>query len=575
MRYLVAATLWLVARLAPPPVRDALIGDLLEEAALRGAEGGRADARGHAWLLGQLVRSLPPVLVLRVRASAPVLLAVALLPAGTLALTVAVGHVPPGSDLTPATARALILQMAALGLAVALPLLVAEDLDLSVGPVALFGIIYAVAQAGAVHSIAAEAFRTALPVAAAAGLLIGLLNGLLATRLPVPAAAVTFGTGSLLAAALSQTDVHLAVPTPHRLTLDGAGLALLALAGTAAAAFAWSGRSGAALGRGGADSASASAAPGGARVASAGGRHAGVPAPTRPGRWRSRSAIAGAGRARPAAGAALGPGRPWSAASGDAGPPGPAPSWLTRGRLPVLVAALALVVAAAHAYDVVPLGPSGHGASLLGTLLLPLLGGLGVLAAAALLADVGRPWRPLHALAVLLATVPLAGFSFTRPNAGPFVVAPLLALPLLVVLASVVEPGGWPRPLARPGRPAPATRRVAAFAAAGALAAGAGAMIGAQGVRDAGFVSQGAFLALVPLLALVVGGQHVLPPGRPRLVGAAGGAVLTSAIAVGTTQPSDGLAPGLFPALVLAALAGPLWRLLLARATIRTSVADS
>jgi hypothetical protein len=243
--------------------------------------------------------------------------------------------------------------------------------------------------------------------------------------------------------------------------------------------------------------------------------------------------------------------------------------------VPVLVAALALIVAAAHAYDVVPLGPSGHGASLLGTLLLWLLGGLGVLAAAALLADAGRPWRSLRALVVLLATVPLSGFSFIRPNAGPFVVAPFLALPLLVVVASVVEPGGWPRPFARPGRPVPATRRVAAFAAAGALAAGAGVMIGAQGVRDAGFVSQGAFLALVPLIALVVGGQHVLPPGRPRLIGAAGGAMLTAAVAVGATQPSDGLAPGVFPALLLAALAGPLWRLLLARAAARAPLADA
>jgi hypothetical protein len=101
------------------------------------------------------------------------------------------------------------------------------------------------------------------------------------------------------------------------------------------------------------------------------------------------------------------------------------------------------------------------------------------------------------------------------------------------------------------------------------------AITGAQGVRDAPFLSQGAFVSLLPVIALLVGGQHVLPRGRPRLAAAVGAALLTAALAVGATQPSDNLAPGLLPALLVAIVASSLWRLLAGRATARAPLADA
>ncbi len=65
-----------LAFLAPPETREALIGDLLEERAMRCEEGVKPSAAG-AWLLRQCAHSVPPLLLLRARRAGPRRLALA------------------------------------------------------------------------------------------------------------------------------------------------------------------------------------------------------------------------------------------------------------------------------------------------------------------------------------------------------------------------------------------------------------------------------------------------------------------------------------------------------------------
>jgi ribose/xylose/arabinose/galactoside ABC-type transport system permease subunit len=396
--------------------------------------------------------------------------------------------------------RALILQLGVLGIAMALPLYLADDLDVSIGPVALLGVIWAVSQS----SGDVVGFGRLLPVVVAAGLAVGLLNGVLAVRSGLPTAAVTLATGTLIIGALSQTNVHLAVLTPLRLTLDGAAVVLALVAVAALSAFARR--------------------------------------PRRPAR------AAGHGSAPPERVLAV------SAA--------------------LLVPVAALLFGSGLGYEPVGLAPV-HGASLSAAVGFPLATALLVLVTTALLVDPARRPRTLWAGAALLLAMPLTGLAVLPDHIGRFLAGPLLGLPVLLVVAASVEAGAWPPAFARPTGSAPGRARVAALATSAALAATAGAMMGAQGVRDAGFLSQSAFVSLLPVIALLVGGQHVLPRGVARLAAAVGGALVTATLAVAATQPSDNLAPGLLPCLLAAIVAGPLWRLLLHRAGNRAPLADA
>jgi hypothetical protein len=490
----------LAALVTPPPVRDAVIGDLLEEAALRGRGSAAGSELAAHWLLVQLLRSLPALLLLRARASQASLLAVGLTPAAVVLLLVTVSGLADTRDLTPATMRALILQLSVLGIALALPLYVADDLDVSVGPVAMLGLIWAVSSS----SGDVATFFGLLPLVGAAGLAVGLLNGVLTVRSRLPSAAVTLASGTLLCAALSQTNVHLAVLTPRRLTLDAAALALALVAVAALAAFAG------------------------------------------PSRRRARA---------------------FPRLSGP--PPG-----MLRVAVALLVPAVALLVASGLGYEPARLAPV-HGAPLFASIGFPLLTALLVLITSALLTDPARRTRSLWTGAALLAAMPLIALGLFPNHVGKFMAGPVLGLPLLFVVATAVDPGAWPPALSRSSASASGVVRVAALATSAALAAIAGAMMGAQGVRDAGFLSQGAFVSLLPLIALLVGGQQVLPRGRARLAAAVGGALLTAALAVAATQPSDNLAPGLLPCLLLAIVAGPLWRLLSQRTIRHAPLADA
>ena len=68
---------------------------------------------------------------------------------------------------------------------------------------------------------------------------------------------------------------------------------------------------------------------------------------------------------------------------------------------------------------------------------------------------------------------------------------------------------------------------------------------------------------LVPLAGSIVGGQHLLH-GWQRPIGAILGALVTAALCLDSTQPSDNLSPGAVVAVVLAALAASAWRRMLA-----------
>jgi hypothetical protein len=375
---------------------------------------------------------------MRARANPASLLALCLPPLAVLLLFVTVASLESTRDLTAATMRALILQLAALGIAVALPLYVADDLDLSLGAVALLGLIWAVSRSGA----DASAFFGFLPPIAAVGCAFGAANALLAIVTRAPAAAVTLATGVALTAALSQTNVHLAVPTPHRLTLDGAALAASLVAVAALVALA----------------------------------------------------------------------SPARAQRAEAPPPGVA----LRGPLALLALAAAFSAAAIAEFDPFALPPAVHGAPLFAAIAGPLVWAAVVLLFAALLVDPPRRVRVLLGGTALLVATPTVGLAVLPERVGQLMAAPVICLPLLFAVAGAVGPGAWPAALARSPRPVSPRRRVVAMSVAGALAATAGAMMGAQGVRDAGFLSQGAFLALLPLIALVVSGQHALGRGPAR-----------------------------------------------------------
>ena len=109
-------------------------------------------------------------------------------------------------------------------------------------------------------------------------------------------------------------------------------------------------------------------------------------------------------------------------------------------------------------------------------------------------------------------------------------------------------------------------RRSAAVTIARALAfaisSGCGAIIGAfmvaQGIRDNTYQPLALFLVVVPLAGLVSGGQHRLG-GWQRVPSAIAGALVTSALCLHSTQPSDNLAPGAITALGLGIAFGVAW----------------
>lgn len=69
----------------------------------------------------------------------------------------------------------------------------------------------------------------------------------------------------------------------------------------------------------------------------------------------------------------------------------------------------------------------------------------------------------------------------------------------------------------------------------GGIAAVVGGCIAGQGIRDGTFVHAAAFYALVPLVGLMIGGQHRLPARLRRV-----GALLSALVMAGNTAAAPG-----------------------------------
>jgi hypothetical protein len=385
-----------------------------------------------------------------------------------------------GGDLTDSTQRALVMQTATLALLAVMGLRL-RVLDLSHGVSALAGIILTAALTGStgVNLLAS------LPLAAGLGLAVALGGLGLARLLRVPFALTSLGVAVGVAFALSQVNVHLAIPAVQRLSLEAPSLALLLGVGV----LAW-------------------------RLTRKAEAEAGAEAPSTTVRFGARAAYGAA--------AAL-----WT-----------------------------LVVL--HVTGLLQIGPLSHGATLGGSLVAPVAVAAGLYVAGARLAGgVRHGWRQAYLIA-LPATI-LVALACAAPMAAALVCSIVGALALTAVLAGLAQSPAWATL-----HEAPATytgKQLWTVALGGTVAGGLGALIGAQGVRDAGFLSQGSFLVGIPLLALVIAGQLVLTPGRLRTLAGLAGAVTTGTMAVIWGQPSDNLVGGLVMMLVLAAIAAPLWRL--------------
>lgn len=132
--------------------------------------------------------------------------------------------------------------------------------------------------------------------------------------------------------------------------------------------------------------------------------------------------------------------------------------------------------------------------------------------------------------------------------------AGLVALALAVIAAACHDGRGraWVTSEERRGM-SPLTR-IVALALGSGLAAAIGGCVGAQGIRDGTPVHAMAFYMVVPLAGLIVGGQHWLPPAL-RLPGALLGALVVAGL---TPLGGDNLDTAA-PALLLAALSAVAW----------------
>lgn len=511
---------WLAAALrdAPANRRERLraeITDHLEEAAAayqaRGLDEGAARAAaladlGDPRLTAAALRRFAPWLALPLTAGPRPGWAVALALALVLLAALAI-HRPlalgAGSDVGQLTAVALIVQIAALTVALSLPLLF-DDLDLSPGVMVMLGAYLALNPGGLLHNIGPLAPPDLLPLVAQrvalVGAGVGVLHGLIVVGLRLPAAAVTLigggcialwllGRPAINAMALS-SEARRVMLAPSLLLLAGAWLTLCLFA--LAAARVW---------------------PPFAPPQRAAPTHRERFADVWYGACLGLPLIVTLGFVR------LG----W----------GSAPSLLV----------LALITAGTVAAVLWAYGPA--------------VGEVQRRRVRRLL------WATPIYPALLALTLLWPDQYWSAPGLGVWLLILLLPAAIVALAAAVILRGLWAgrgRAWLWPARPPRRAGwwRIAAMALGAGTAAALGACAGLQGLRDNTFVHATAFYTLLPLAGLVIGGQHLLPTGL-RPIGALLGGL---AVAVVTPMSSDNLDTGP-AALLLAALFAALWRLAL------------
>lgn len=128
----------------------------------------------------------------------------------------------------------------------------------------------------------------------------------------------------------------------------------------------------------------------------------------------------------------------------------------------------------------------------------------------------------------------------------------VLRSPARVWLAIPAQPGFREQSISR------MAMRIGSLTLCSTVAAIVGVLMCAQGIRDNTYLLCASYFVLVPLAGLIVGGQHLLT-GWKRPLGAIAGALVTAAICLSSTQPSDNLVPGAVQGILLAALAAIAW----------------
>ncbi|HEY0738107.1 MAG TPA: permease prefix domain 1-containing protein [Herpetosiphonaceae bacterium] len=163
---------------------------------------------------------------------------------------------------------------------------------------------------------------------------------------------------------------------------------------------------------------------------------------------------------------------------------------------------------------------------------------------------------PVTALAAFNSGLPLAVLLFPLT---------LFVIILIVVVAAFVLRSPARLWLVIPARPAfrehsmwLIAARVTSLTLCSTIAAIIGVLMCAQGIRDNTFLLCASYFVLVPLAGLIIGGQHILT-GWQRLAGVVLGALFTAAICLGLSQPGDNLGSGGVIGILLAALAVVAW----------------
>lgn len=417
-------------------------------------------------------------------------------------------------DLTQSTMQALLLQTAICTLALSLPLFFG-DLDLSLGAVVMMGALI-VRLPGDIQGdiwLTPVALQPALILAGALGMGIGLLHGLLAITLRAPTAKITLITGFILALILStfKQIEHLALNVTSRLTLYQPTLRLLlaVAALTIVAAIAAS--------------------------------------RFKPMTDRANQPILGQQK----------PDRTW--------------------RDSVLLWGGAFLLLLLSVIVVTTVRPDASSRGFLKTFLV-ISAIIATLKIALSLSWINEPLaqqlqyaktRLGRLLTVAIMLIPPITLMSTFNGAGPFSYfiyppASFMIAAIVIVAAFVLRSPArlWLTIPVRPafrGQPVGLVlARIAALTLCSTLAAIVGVLMCAQGIRDNTYLLCASYFVLVPLSGLIVGGQHLLQ-GWKRPLGAIFGALVAGAICLGSTQPSDNLAPGGVIGIILAALAAIGW----------------
>ena len=413
-------------------------------------------------------------------------------------------------DITIPTMHALLLQTAMCTLALSLPLYFG-DLDLSLGAVVMMGAVIVRPPRDMEAELLATpvVLQSALILAVALGIGIGLLHGLLAVTLRMPAAKITLMSGFILALILStfKQIEYLALDSANRLSLyqPTLGLFLVVVALTILAAL------------------------GAARL--------------KPLAHREGQPILGQRQ----------PDHTWRSSIQHWGGVflllillivvpivGPAGYVTTTAQAIVAIVATLWIALSLVRGNATSTEQRRSVWQRLGTF---------VIAAALLI-------PPVTALAAFNSGLPLAVFLFPLT---------LFVIVLIIIVADVVLRSPARLWLVIPARPAFREQsisliaaRVASLTLCSTIAAIVGVLMCAQGIRDNTFLLCASYFVLVPLAGLIIGGQHMLK-GWQRLAGLVLGALFTAAICLGLSQPGDNLGEGGVIGILVAALAVIAW----------------